>query len=150
MDSIILNDLKKKLDRIDIEQSNHLLLEIENKLNNLTSIRENILFIRPFYLKKLDYDRESMQNVAARYNLTIDNQEKDAVNIDKLKDLQKDLDNYNQFMEDLERKSNLSREEKYADQGLLGAIQNILSLSHLSLKDKQFSIEKLCLSNDQN
>lgn len=152
MDSQILKILKNKIDIIDKKsesKSTQLLLEIEDKLNNLFSIRDQILFIRPFHIKKLDYDRESMQNVAARHELLIERKE-EVVNIEKLKDLQKDLENYNQFMKDLEYKVSLSKEEKYADDGLLASIKNILSLNNLSLEDKQLSIEKLCLSNDQN
>jgi DNA-directed RNA polymerase len=151
MDSKFLNILKNRIDIINKKgesKNTQLLLEIEDKLKFLFDIRDQILLIRPFHLKKLDYERESMQNVAARHELLL--KVEDTVNIEMLKDLHKDRDNYNQFLLNLENKNSFSRENKYAEDGLLYSIKNILSLNNLSLEDKQLSIEKLCLSNDQN
>jgi DNA-directed RNA polymerase len=156
IDSKILYEIQINLAKDIPIKSSKIKEELEEKINNLIKIREQIQEVRSFYLNKLDYERDSMQNVAARHKLLMEQKlpqslgRVDTVNIEKLKDLQKDLDNYNQFMKDLECKSSLSREAKYADEGLLYSIKNILSLNNLSLEDKQLSIERLCLSNDQN
>jgi hypothetical protein len=106
--------------------------------------------VRPFYLNKLDYGRKSMTNVVDRHITLSKITPKEGMDIEVIKNLQIDTENYNQFLKDIDNKDRLIKEKKYTDDELLDNIRKTLSLENLTLEDKQLSIEKTCLSYDQN
>lgn len=119
MDSIVLSNIQSKLSGLKElpERSVQILGEIEAKINNLSKIRDQILLLKPFYLNKLDYERKSMQKVNARHIVLKDLMDK-GMDIESMKGLQQDIENYNQFITDLDKKSTLRKEEKYGEEGL--------------------------------